>query len=101
MTLLLVPTLEVDVANITIRLVDFYQGLLECNLLCGCNEVLGSATIPLLGRINMLLLAVKKVGCIEVAWIELQEPAAVMMVGSHIPPPSLEPAPPQITSTTF
>ena len=32
MTLLLVPTLELDVANIAIFSGDFYQGLLRCNL---------------------------------------------------------------------
>ena len=34
MTLLLVPTLELDVANITICLDNFYQGLLGYDLLC-------------------------------------------------------------------
>ena len=33
--------------------------------------------------------------------MELQEPAMVMIVGSHILPPSPEPALSQITSTTF
>ena len=47
MTLLLVPTLEIDVANITICSGDFYQGLVECDLLCRYNEALGAATITL------------------------------------------------------
>ena len=33
--------------------------------------------------------------------MELQEPAAVMMVGSHIPPSPSEPTAPQIMSTPF
>ena len=49
MTLLLVPTLEIDVANVTICLGDIYQGLLRCNLLCGHNEAFGAATITLPG----------------------------------------------------
>ena len=47
MTLLLAPTLEIDVANVAVCLGDFYQGLLECDLLCGHNEALGTATISL------------------------------------------------------
>ena len=35
MTLLLAPTLEIDVANVAICLGDFYQGLLGCDLLLG------------------------------------------------------------------
>ena len=49
MSLLLAPTLEVDMANIAICLGDFYQGLLGCDLLCRYNEVLGAATITLPG----------------------------------------------------
>ena len=49
MTLLLVPTLEIDVAHVAICLGYFYQGLLGCNLLCGHNEALGAATITLPG----------------------------------------------------
>ena len=33
MTLLLVPTLELDVYSVAVSLGDFYQGLLGCNLL--------------------------------------------------------------------
>ena len=47
MTLLLAPTLEIDVANVAICSGDFYQGLLRCNLLCGHNKALGAATISL------------------------------------------------------
>ena len=47
MTLLLAPTLEIDVANIAICLGDFNQGLLSCDLLCGHNEVLSATTITL------------------------------------------------------
>ena len=49
MTLLLAPTLEIDVANVAICLGNFYQGLLGCNLLCRHNEALGAATITLPG----------------------------------------------------
>ena len=47
MTLLLAPTLEIDVANVTICLGDFYQGLFGCNLLCGHKKALSTATITL------------------------------------------------------
>ena len=46
-TLLLVPTLELNVANIAACSGDLYQGLLGCHLLCGHNEALGMATITL------------------------------------------------------
>ena len=49
MTLLLVPTLQIDMANVAICSGDFYQGLLGCNLLCGHNEALSAATISLPG----------------------------------------------------
>ena len=49
MTLLLVPTWELDVANIAICLGSFYQGLLGCDLLCGHIKALGTATITLAG----------------------------------------------------
>ena len=38
MTLLLAPTLELDVANVAICSGNFYQGLLGYDLLCGHNE---------------------------------------------------------------
>ena len=47
MTLLLVPTLEIDVSNVAICSGNFYQGLLGCDLLCRHNEALGTATISL------------------------------------------------------
>ena len=47
MTLLLAPTLEVDVSNVAVCLGDFYQGLLGCDLLCWHNEALGATTISL------------------------------------------------------
>ena len=47
MTLLLAPTLEIDVSNVTICLGNFYQGLLGCDLLCGHNKVLSGTTISL------------------------------------------------------
>ena len=50
MTLLLAPTLEIDVANVVICLGDFYQGLLGCNLLCRHNEALGATTISMPGQ---------------------------------------------------
>ena len=49
MTLLLAPTLEIDVANVAICSGDFYKGLLRCNLLWGHNEALGTTTISLPG----------------------------------------------------
>ena len=49
MTLLLVPTLELEVANVAICLGNFYKGLLGCDLLCGHNEAFGAATITLPG----------------------------------------------------
>ena len=59
MTLLLVPTLEIDMANVAICLGNFYQGLLGCDLLCG---IMRSSVQPLslcLGRTNKVLL----IGC--------------------------------------
>ena len=47
MTLLLAPTLEIDVSNVAICSGNFYQGLLRCNLLCGHNDALSAATISL------------------------------------------------------
>ena len=47
MTLLLAPTLEIDVAIVAICSGDVYQGLVRCNLLCRYNEALGAATITL------------------------------------------------------
>ena len=49
MTLLLAPTLEIDVSNVAICSGNFYQGLLGCDLLCGHNKALGAATISLPG----------------------------------------------------
>ena len=49
MTLLLAPTLEIDVFNVAVCSGDFYQGLLGCDLLCRHNEALGAATISLPG----------------------------------------------------
>ena len=37
MTLLLAPTLELDMVNIAICSGDFYQGLMGCDLLCRHN----------------------------------------------------------------
>ena len=45
MNLYLVPTLELDIANITVCLGIFYQDLLGCDFLCKHNEALGTATI--------------------------------------------------------
>ena len=49
MTLLLAPTLEIDMANVAICLGGFYQGLLGCNLLFRHKEALGAVTITLPG----------------------------------------------------
>ena len=43
--LLMVHTLELDIAYITIFSSDFYQGFLGCDLLCGHNKALGMAII--------------------------------------------------------
>ena len=47
MTLLLAPTLELDVVNVTTCSGDFYQGFLGYDLMCGHNEALSIATITL------------------------------------------------------
>ena len=47
MPLLLVPMLELDVSDAAICLGNFYQGILGCDLLCGHNKVLSTATITL------------------------------------------------------
>ena len=47
MTLLLTPTLELDVSNVAICSGNFYQGLLGCDFLCGYNKALSMATITL------------------------------------------------------
>ena len=49
MTLLLAPTLEIDMANVAVCSGNFYQGLLRCDLLCRHNEALGATTITLPG----------------------------------------------------
>ena len=49
MTLLLAPTLEIDVSIVAVCLGNFYQGLLRCDLLCGHNKALSAATISLPG----------------------------------------------------
>ena len=49
MTLLLAPTLDLDMADIAICSGNFYQGLLGCDLLCRHSEALGTATITLPG----------------------------------------------------
>ena len=47
MTLLLAASLELDVANVAVYSGDCYQGLLGCDLLCGHNKALSTATITL------------------------------------------------------
>ena len=49
MTLLLAPTLEIDVSNVAVCSGNFYQGLLGCDLLCGHNKALSATTISLPG----------------------------------------------------
>ena len=49
MTLLLAPTLEIDVSNVAVCSGNLYQGLLGCDLLCRHNKALGTATISLPG----------------------------------------------------
>ena len=49
MTLLLVPTLEIDMANVAICSGNFYQELLGWDLLCRQNKALSTATITLPG----------------------------------------------------
>ena len=103
MTLLLVATLELDMANITVCSGDFYQGLLGCNLLCRHNEVLSEATItlPRLHQLAAISWPQKKVDCIAIACTELEEPVIAMMTGSHILPSPPKPTRLQIRSTTF
>ena len=48
-SLLLLLTLEVDMANVAICWGNFYYGLLGCDLLCRYNEALCMATITLPG----------------------------------------------------
>ena len=48
-TLLLMPTVELEVAVIVVCSGNFYQGLLGCNLLCGNNKTPSAATITLSG----------------------------------------------------
>ena len=47
MTVLLVPTLELNIDNVIEFSGNFYQGLLECNVLCRHNAVLVLTTIAL------------------------------------------------------
>ena len=49
MTLLLAPTLEIDVSNVAVFSGDFYQSLLRCDLLCRHNKAFGATTISLPG----------------------------------------------------
>ena len=49
MTLLLAPTLEIDMANVAICSGNYYQGLLKYDLLCEHNEAFSGATIILPG----------------------------------------------------
>ena len=68
MTLLLVPTLELDVATVAICLGNFYQGLLGCDLLCRHNEalVIATITLPRLDQPGVVSWQQKKVGCVAV-----------------------------------
>ena len=45
MFLVLAPTLEVDMVNVTICSGNFYYILVICDVLCRHNEVLGPTTI--------------------------------------------------------
>ena len=56
MTLLLAPTLEIDMANVVICLGNFYQGLLGCDLLFGYNEASVQPLSLCPGRTNQVLL---------------------------------------------
>ena len=49
MTLLLAPTLELDVANVAVCLDDFCEGLLRCDLLCRHKKAPCTATLTLPG----------------------------------------------------
>ena len=57
MTILLVLTLELDVANVAVCSGDFYKGLLGCDLLCGHKKALSATTVTLLGQTNWVPLA--------------------------------------------
>ena len=52
MTLLLVPTLEIDMANVAICSGDFYQGLLGYDLICGHNEAISKLLSYCPGQTN-------------------------------------------------
>ena len=54
MTLLLAPTLEIDVANVHHLLERLLPRLLRCDLLCGHNEALGATQSLCLGRTNQV-----------------------------------------------
>ena len=72
-SMLLTPTLEVDVANVALILGDLYQGLSGCGVLCGHNEALGTATAALPGPHQQAIVTwpQHKIGCISAAQMEL------------------------------
>ena len=49
MSLLLAPTLEIEVAYVSACLVNFYQALLGCDVLLRHHGALGPATVALFG----------------------------------------------------
>ena len=88
MTLLLAPTLEIDVANVAICSGDFYQGLLGCNLLCRHNKALSATTITFASGWTNKGLLVGHRRRQDVLWPpgwSQQQPAKAMIVGSMHP----------------
>ena len=72
------PTLELDISNITFCLGNFYQGLLGCEFaMCRHNEALGAWSLsPYPGWTNELLLAGhrRRWDILQLLIMELQEP---------------------------
>ena len=93
MSLLLAPTLEVDMANIAVYLGKSYQRLLGVMYFPSTIKHLAQQPLHCLGHIVVVTITwpQTKVGCIMVAQMELKEPTEVVMIGSHIPPPAPEP----------
>lgn len=89
MTVQLSPTLEVDVANVTVSAGSFYQALLGCDLLYGKPGILGAAVVQMTGpgQEGSIQWRQTKLGCIAVATF-MAGPASVNAATSeYLPPP--------------
>ncbi len=95
-TVQLAPTLEVDVAGVTVSAGDFYQALLGCDLLNGKRGILGSATVVMGDCVQWKQ---EKAGCIAVAEFLAKTPSA-NAAGGWLPPPP-PPAGSAVVQTTF